>query len=414
MSLLACGINHKTAPLSIREKIVFSQEVMPRPLHDLISQTKIHEAAILSTCNRTEVYCIGADSESVIAWFSDQQQLPLQSFASHLYLHQDKSAVQHILRVASGLDSMVLGEPQILGQLKTAYQQAHDAGTVGKELGRLFQYVFSVSKQVRTETQVGAHPVSVASAAVDAAKHIFADLTQVKVLCIGVGETIELVSQYLQKMGVEKFWIANRTFARAEKLAQQLLGHAISLDKIAEILPQADMVVTATASLLPIIGKGAVERALKIRKRRLMFMVDLAVPRDIEPEVGELSDVFLYTLDDLQGIIQKNLQGRQQAAQQAEKLIDAHADEYMQSFNLLEAVPLIRAYREKMAELSANELADALQLLHSGAMSPEQLLERLAHRLTNKFLHAPTNQLRQAAYADQKDILQLAEKLFEL
>jgi len=412
MSLIACGINHKTAPLALREKIVFAPEQMPQPLLALLEQPGVQEAAILSTCNRTELYCASNDPAVVVDWLHRHQQLPEKLLNPCLYIHHDQLAVQHMLRVASGLDSMVLGESQILGQLKTAYLQATSAGTLGKRLTHLFQYVFSVSKQVRTETSIGVHPISIATTAIDLTKHIFADFTQVKVLCIGVGQTMELVTQYLQKIGVTQFWLANRTLTRAQKFAQKLNGQALTLDEIADILPTVDLVVSATASPLPIIGKGAVERALKKRKRRLMCMLDLAVPRDIEPEISTLSDVYLYSLDDLQNVIQQNLTERQAAAQQAETIIAAQSQHYMRSLGILEAVPLIRNYREKAALLRDKELLAALDLLQTGTLSPEQVLERLAHRLTNKLLHGPTQQLRKAAYANEDELLQAAQKLF--
>lgn len=397
MQLLACGISHKTAPLSIREKLVFNQADINQSLVSLIGQTTANEAAILSTCNRTEVYCTSKEAESVIHWLHQYQQLPRASFEPHLYIYQDQSAVQHIMRVASGLDSMVLGEPQILGQLKTAFAQADKAGTLGRQLRHLSQYVFSASKKIRTETAIGVHPVSVASAAIDLAKRIFADINQMKVLCVGAGDTIELVGKYLQKSGVKNFWVANRTSIRAEKLAADLGGLAISLDQITDVLPKVDIVIAATASSLPIIGKGAVERALKKRKRRPMFMVDLAVPRDIEPEVATLSDIYLYTLDDLQATIQQNLSERQEAATTAENMITQEVNCFMRSLQTIEASSVIRSYREQAENLRDQELTEALQLLQSQSLPMEEILERLAYRLTNKLLHNPTQQLRLVA-----------------
>lgn len=397
MQLLACGINHKTAPLPVREKLVFNQEDLSRSLISLIGQTSAKEAAILSTCNRTELYCTTEEPESVLDWLHQQHSMPRQSFESYLYTHRDQSAVQHIIRVATGLDSMVLGEPQILGQLKSAFVQADGAGTLGKQLRHLFQYVFSASKKIRTQTAIGAHPVSVASAAIDLAKQIFADVRQVNILCVGAGDTIELVTQYLQKIGVKNFWIANRTIQRAEKLANRFQGKVVSLDQIIDVLPLADMVVTATHCTLPIIGKGAVERALKKRKRRLMFMVDLAVPRNIESEVGELTDVYLYTLDDLQTLIQQNLAERQQAAVAAENLIKEQVDAYMRSLQVIEAGSIIRSYRDRAEDIRDQELIEALHLLQSQSISTEEIMKRLAYRLTNKLLHGPTQQLRLAA-----------------
>lgn len=414
MSLIACGINHKTAPLPLREKVIFAKEQMPSPLLELVEKTKISEAIILSTCNRTELYCTGSEVTPIVEWLYQHRQLPQKALDSCLYVHQDKFAVQHLLRVAAGLDSMVLGEPQIFGQLKSAYSVANVAGTIGKNLKHLFQYIFSVSKRVRTETVIGCHPVSVASAAVDLAKHIFADPAQLQVLLVGVGEMTYLLARHLRALGVHQLWIANRTLEHAEQFARTMTATAIPLDKISTVMTQVDMVVTATGSSLPIIGKGMVERALKQRKHRLLFMVDLAVPRDIESEVGDLADVYLYTLDDLQNIIQRNLQDRHSAAQQAEELIHAHATHYMRSLQILEAVPLIRSYREQADAVRSAALADVIGQLAAGALTPEEALKRLAHRLTNKLLHVPTQQLRQAAYAEEEEVLKIAQRLLGL
>lgn len=394
MPLLACGINHHTAPLTIREKVVFSPELMPEPLLDLLSRSHASEVAILSTCNRTELYCASNDPATVIDWLHSRQQLTPGELNPYLYLHQGQAAVHHLLRVASGLDSMVLGEPQILGQLKAAFSLAQTAGTLGAHLRRLSQYVFSVAKQVRSETAIGMHPVSIAFAAVNLARHIFADLSKLKVLLIGAGETIELMMRHLQSAGVQHFYVANRTLARAEQLAQQFNGTGIALSAITEYLPQADMVVTATASTLPILGKGAVERALKIRKRRPICMIDFAVPRDIEPEISQLADVYLYTLDDLQTIIQQNQSHRRDAADKAESLVAAQAEQYMDNLKLLANVPAICAYRAQAEEVRDIELAKALRALELGT-APQEVVQRLAQSLTNKILHTPTLKLRE-------------------
>lgn len=412
MPLLACGINHKTTPLSVREKVVFPHENMAMPLLHLMEQTKVDEAAILSTCNRTEIYCNSRYPDRIIHWLQ-QQCLSADELTPHLYVHQDQAVVRHILRVASGLDSMVIGEPQILGQVKTAVSVAKKAGAIGQQLRHLFDYVFSAAKQVRTQTHIGSHPISIAFAAVDQAKHIFANITKINVLLIGAGETITLAARHLQSAGVKNFAIANRTPARAAKLAEEISAQILNLGQLSDYLAKTDMVVTATASQLPILGKGMVERALKVRKRRMMCMIDLAVPRDIEPEVANLEDVYLYTLDDLQSIIQQNLQHRQTAAQGAEAIIDLHTRNYMQSVKALEATPLIRAYREKAALLRDIELEKAQRLLQMG-IAPEEALKRFAQGLTNKLLHTPTVQMRKAVIEDQADLLRFAKKLFNL
>lgn len=394
MQLLACGINYKTAPISIREKVIFNFENLAQSLGHLVEQTPIKEAAILSTCHRTELYCASENSEPVIQWLHDYQQLPQQSLQPYLYVHQGQAAVQHIIRVATGLDSMILGEPQILGQLKKAFLQADLAGTIGKQLQHLFQYIFSASKKIRTSTAIGDHPLTVASAAFDLAKQIFADLNQINLLCVGAGETIELVTQHVQKLGIKKLWIANRTLSNADRLAKNCLATSITFDKIHEVLPEVDMVVTATSSQLPIIGKGALESAIRKRKRRLMFLVDLAVPRNIEPEVSALKDVYCYTLDDLNGVIQKNLAERQAAAHHAEQIVTQQVDQYMRSLNLTKLNPIIHGYREEAEQFRDQEIEEALNLLKKANVSPEEIIKRLANRLTNKILHQPTQDLR--------------------
>ncbi len=413
MPLLACGINHKTAPISIREKVVFPHEQMPGPLLNLIEKTQIGEAAILSTCHRTEIYCDAQDPQQIIRWLQAHQQIATTDLTPHIYVHREQAAVRHILRVASGLDSMVVGETQILGQVKAAVSLAKKAGTLGQQLRRLFQYVFSSAKQVRTQTAIGSHPVSLAFAAVDLAKHIFADISQVSVLLIGAGETINLAARHLQAAGVTRFAVANRSLTPAVELAKVLGGRSLELSQIATYLPEADIVIAATASPVPILGKGAVERALKIRKRRVIFMADLAMPRDIEPEVANLEDVYLYSLDDLHSIISKNLQHREHAAHEAESIIDLQTHRYMQTLKIVEATPLIRAYRAQAESARDDELAKAKRLLQLG-ISPEEVLNRLANNLTNKLLHAPSIQLRKAAASDQNELLLQLQKLFEV
>jgi glutamyl-tRNA reductase len=400
MTLLACGINHKTAPLSIRELAVFPHEKMPQPLLNLIEHAALKEAAILSTCNRTEIYCDAQDPISIIDWLHAQQKLSPGTLDPYLYVHQEHAAVRHILRVASGLDSMVLGEPQILGQVKNAFSLAKAAGTLGSQLYRLFQFAFSTAKQVRTQTAISEHPVSVASAAIDLAKRIFAEMSALNVLLIGAGETIELVARHLQAAGVTQFAIANRTQERAQKIAKQFSGKVLHLEQIADYLSEVDMIVTATASHFPIVGKGAVERALKTRKHRIFFMVDLSVPRNIEPEIAELEDVYLYTLDDLQGIIQQNFQHRQKSAEEAEAIIDLNAARFMRNLKALKAVPAICAYRDQAEIYRDNELAKAKKLLAAG-YSPEEVLERFARALTNKLLHLPSVQFRSQESEDR-------------
>lgn len=413
MPLIACGINHQTAPLAIREQLAFAPERLIEPLQDLIVSGCAREAAILSTCNRTEFYCEIENSKQVSQWLHQWRNLPQSSLEPYLYCHQDQSAVRHIMRVASGLDSMVLGESQILGQMKQAVTLASQAGTLGTQLKRLFQHVFTVTKQVRTDTAIGSSPVSIAYTAVSLSKRIFADLSQVSALLIGAGDTIALTARHLREQNIGQLIIANRTLANAQHLARQFKGEAITIAEILTYLSTADIIITATASPLPILGKGSVETALKVRKHRPIFMVDLAVPRDIEPEVALLDDVYLYTVDDLQACVQENLQHRQKAAQQAEQIIDFQAAHFIRKLRSLDSIPMICAYREKIDGLCQDELTKAIKKIQSG-LNPEQVMGEFARLLANKLLHQPTIQLRQAAYNGQFDMLAFAKQLFDL
>jgi len=415
MTLLAVGINHKTAPVEIREKVAFAPERLSDALQELAARNAVNEAAILSTCNRTELYCgvEGDDCKPVLEWFCGYHRLKHSEVNPYFYIHPDRSAVRHILRVASGLDSLVLGEPQILGQMKQAYSAAHQAGTIGRLLNRLFQHTFSVAKQVRTDTAIGASPVSVAFAAVSLAKQIFSDLSRHTALLIGAGETIELVARHLHENGIKRIIVANRTVERAHLLAMEFSGYAISLSEIPAHLAEADIVIASTASPLPILGKGAVESAVKVRKHRPMFMVDIAVPRDIEPEVGDLEDVYLYTVDDLQEIIDENLRSRQEAAQQAEEIIDVQVGHFMGWLRSLDAVAAIRQYRTDSERLRDQMLENAQRQLRAGK-DPEFVLRELARQLTNKLMHAPCERMRQAGFDGRSELLDAARELFNL
>lgn len=415
MKLLVLGLNHKTAPVEVRERLAFGPDIIAGALRDLVNCEGVREGVILSTCNRTEVYCAteeGAE-ERVRRWLSGFHGLEHERIEPFLYAHADRAAVTHLLRVASGLDSLVLGEPQILGQVKSAYQTACDCSTTGKLLSRLFQHTFSVAKIVRTETAIGSSPVSVAFAAVSLARQIFSDLSQQTALLIGAGETIELAARHLYHNGIGRIIVANRTIERAHDLAAQFNGYAIALTEIGNHLPEADIVISSTASPLPILGKGTVERALKKRKHRPIFMVDIAVPRDIEPEVGELPDVYLYTIDDLKGVIDEGLRTRQAAAQQAEEIIEFQAGEFMAWWRSLDAAGLIQDYRQRAEALRDEVLARARRQLEAGK-PPAEVLNFLAHTLTNKLLHAPSSRLRQAARDGESFLLEAANELFQL
>lgn len=415
MTLLTLGINYTTAPVSIRERLAFSADILPNALQDLLCVNGINEAAILSTCNRTEFYCITqSDNQHVlIDWIAQNKQLAAQDLTPYLYCHTDAATIRHIFRVACGLDSMVLGEPQILGQMKTAYQTACDAGTVGKLLGKLFQHTFTAAKKVRTDTAIGSSPVSVAFAAVQLARQIFDKLSEQTALLIGAGETIELTARHLSQQGIGRIIIANRTFEKAHVLAAQFNGYAISLAEIPNHLAEADIVISSTASQLPILGKGSVESALKKRKRKPMFMVDLAVPRDIEAEVEQLGDVYLYTVDDLQHTIQLNMNSRRQAAEQAEEIIDTQVDYFLAWLRAQSAQTLIKDYRSQAEFLRDDALQKALASLENGT-SAEVALQRLAHTLTNKLIHTPSTQIRVAAENERHDLLAAALEIFQL
>ena len=415
MAFLALGINHKTASVEVRERVAFTPEQLTQALPAVCQSTPSREVAILSTCNRSELYLEQEqlDVEAVLVWLAQYHKVNLEELRAAAYVHADDDAVRHMMRVACGLDSMILGEPQILGQLKTAYAQAREIGTVGPLLGRLFQAAFSTAKTVRTQTAIGENPVSVAFAAVSLAKQIFTNLSQSQALLIGAGETITLVARHLHEQGVQRIVVANRTIERARLLADELGGEAILLGDIPKALTKSDIVISSTASQLPILGKGAVESALKVRKHKPIFMVDIAVPRDIEPEVGKLDDVYLYTVDDLHEVIEENLKTRQGAALAAEEMVVTGTQAFMGRLRELAAVDVVKAVRQQAETLRDEELAKAQRLLASGA-KPEDVLASLARGLTNKLLHAPSVQMRKLTADGRADALLLAQELFAL
>ncbi len=415
MTILAFGINHTTAPVDLREKIVFGSDIVSDALGELTHQQGVNEAAILSTCNRTEVYCSLEDARNdrLTDWLSAYHGLKQEQLAPFLYTHPDAEAVKHMLRVASGLDSMVLGEPQVLGQLKSAYQAGLEAGSIGKLLGRLFQHSFKVAKEIRTTTTIGCHPVSVAFAAVRLAQQIFGDLSGQTALLIGAGDTIELTARHLHENGLSRMIIANRTFERSQHLASEYSAYAITLADIPQHLAEADIIISSTASQLPILGKGAFESAIKKRKHRPMFVVDIAVPRDIEPQAGELDDVYLYTVDDLKNVIKDNLRSRQKAAKQAEEIIDTQVTHFMDWLSSLDAVSTIRALRDQAQTIQDEVFVLAQKELQKG-VDPEQVLQDVTRTLTNKLIHSPSTQLRAAGAEGRSDLLSAAYELFNL
>ncbi|MGZ0076799.1 glutamyl-tRNA reductase [Methylomonas sp. YC3] len=415
MTLLAVGINYNTAPVAIRERLAFPTDMLDNTLKNLWNLREISEAAILSTCNRTEFY-YQADSDnqsSLVNWIADTKQIKPADFTPYLYSYKDSQSIRHMFRVACGLDSMILGEPQILGQMKTAYHAASQAGTLGRNLSKLFQHTFSAAKKVRTDTAIGSSPVSVAFAAVQLAQQIFDKLSEQTALLIGAGETIELTARHLYQHGIGRIIIANRTYDKAHALAMQFNGYAINLAELPNHLAEADIVVSSTASQLPILGKGRVESAIKIRKHKPMFMVDLAVPRDIEAEVAQLRDVYLYTVDDLQNTVNQNMDSRRRAAEQAEEIIDTQVEHFMAWLRSQGAQETIRDFRTQAEQTRDEALQKALAQLNSGAAA-DVVLQRLAHTLTNKLIHTPCAQLREAGANERHDLIAASREIFKL
>ncbi len=415
MTLLAIGINYSTAPLSIRERLAFPTDILESALKELWRTHEISEAAILSTCNRTELYCTleSGSPQILINWLAHNRQLKPDEFAPHLYSHSDSGLIRHMCRVACGLDSMILGEPQILGQMKTAYQIALQAGTLRKQLGRLFQHTFSAAKKVRTDTAIGSSPVSVAFAAVQLAQQIFDQLSEQTALLIGAGETIELTARHLHQQGIKRIIIANRTYDKAHALAMQFNGYAIALSELPVHLAEADIIISSTGSQLPILGKGRIESAIKLRKHKPIFMVDLAVPRDIEAEVGQLNDVYLYTVDDLQHTVDQNIQARRIAALQAEEIIETQVENFLAWLRAQGAQNTITELRAQSEQVRDEMLFKALTALKNG-QDPEQALTKLAHTLTNKIIHTPCVQLREAGNNERHDLIAATREIFKL
>ncbi|MEY3201745.1 MAG: hypothetical protein RIR70_1295 [Pseudomonadota bacterium] len=414
MPLYALGLNHHTAPLAIREKLAFAQHHLGTALGDLLGAGAANEAAILSTCNRTELYLAAGDSQAVDAatrWLAAYHQLPLASISPYLYTLPEREAVKHMFRVASGLDSMVLGEPQILGQMKEAARQAESAGALGSMLHQLFQRTFAVAKEVRSTTAIGANIVSLASASTHLAERVFGDLSQQRVLLIGAGEMIELCAAHFAGCRPRGMTIANRTRERALALAARFNAQTLGLTELAEALAQFDVVVSCTASPVPIIGLGAAERAVRARRHRPMVMVDLAVPRDIEPEIGALDDVFLYTLDDLASVVESGLESRQAAVTEALAIIDQEVDHFLQWVESREAVPVIRSLRDQAERMRRHEVERAAKALSRGE-SPQAVLDLLSHRLTNKFLHGPTRLIAESEGSERGRLASLIARLF--
>ena len=412
MQLYVIGVNHTTAPIQIRENVAFNSEHLASALRELTSHDAT-EAAILSTCNRTELYCSAENPEKPLNWLSKYHKLETNSIQPYIYTLPNDEAVKHAFRVASGLDSMVLGEAQILGQFKQSVKIAQDAGTLGTLLHKLFQRTFEVAKEVRTNTDIGANSISMSAAAVKLAQRIFGDIRQQKVLFIGAGEMIELCADHFAAQHPKSMTVANRTIERGNTLAEKIGGQAILLNDLPERFAEFDIVITSTASQLPIVGLGMVESAIKTRRHRPIFMVDLAVPRDVEAEVAELDDVFLYTVDDLAQVVTDGMANRQEAAVDAELIVTARVENFMQWMKKRDAIPTIKALRDQAEITRQAELEKALKLIQKGE-SAEKVLEALSNALTNKFLHAPSHALNQAHGEEHTKLEDVIKQLYQI
>lgn len=414
MPLLALGLNHQTAPLALRERVALDAGQLPAALAGLGAVPGVEEAAVLSTCNRTEVYAQVAEGRegAVAEWLAQHHGLAPEALGDYLYEHRDEDAVRHLFRVATGLDSLVLGEPQILGQVKEAWQAARSQQRLRTPLDRLFQQSFQVAKRVRTDTRIGAHPVSVAYAAVRLARQVFSELDRATVLLVGAGDTIELAARHLVDAKAKRLLVANRTLEHAQTLASRHGGYALPLSELERHLPEADIVITATASREPVLRRAAVQSALKTRKHRPIFMLDLAVPRDIESSVAELPDVYLYTVDDLEQVIEENRASRREAAEQAQAIIDLQVEHFMAWWRAQGRQDALKAMRRRAEEAREQMLARAHEQLAAGKPATE-VVELLAAQLTNKLLHGPSAALRQAALDGDLDLLRAASRLYD-
>lgn len=413
MRLFALGINHHTAPLSVREQFAFDPGQLPQALIELTHAEPVREAAILSTCNRTELYCATNDPDAAARWMAEYHRLPPGELKPYLYTLPQGDAVRHVFRVASGLDSMVLGEPQILGQMKAAARTAEEAGTLGALLHKLFQRTFAVAKEVRSTTAIGANIVSMAAAAVHLTERIFETVGEQNVLFIGAGEMIDLCAAHFGAQQPRRMTVANRTLERARTIAERWGGDTMRLDEIGERLASYDVVVSCTASPLPIIGLGMVERAVRARRRRPIVMVDLAVPRDIEEEIARLDDIFLYTLDDLAAIVESGVESRQAAVIEAESIITSRVATFLQWVDARDAVPIIRALRDAGDRARRTELDRALKMLARGD-EPDKVVEALSHALTNKLLHLPTQSLSTGDATTRAEMAALISRIYHL
>ena len=414
MPLFTIGISHHTAPIEIREKVAVTRTDYSSRVSELCALAGMEEAVILGTCNRTEVYCLSssAGKNNLINWFHQANGVPAGVLNKYFYFHEGEEAVRHLIRVASGLDSLVLGENQILGQLKEAWQQAHDTGSVGKVLDRLFQTTFAAAKAIRNSSGINDQPVSVAYTAVVLARQIFGDLNSQTVVLVGAGEMVRLCGRHLREQGIAKLLIVNRSKAKAEELAVELDATALTFDQLDEALPDADILISSTASPEPVISKQDIMSALRKRRHRPMFLVDIALPRDIEPQVASLKDVYLYTIDDLQQVVDENMTHRNEAAKSALADVDAAVNDFMRWLYGIRAARSLKRIR-LASHANEKDLTDkALRKLNAGR-DPSEVLQQLASTLTNRFLHTPSKRLREAAENQDYEILKAADWIFK-
>lgn len=406
MTIIAFGINHETAPVELREQVAFTPDAVTRAFSSLQQVHGITSSVVLSTCNRTEIYaqCTKEDGDILLQWLCEFHNVPATTIAQHSYTHLNEAALNHIMRVASGLDSLILGEPQILGQVKQAVMDAKNHDALTNQFRKVFDYTFQVAKRVRSETEIGANAVSVAFAAVQLAKQIFSKLQDSQVLLVGAGETIELVAKHLHEQGATNISVANRTLSKAQAIASNFAGEALTLTQLPSHLPEADIVISSTASQLPIIGKGTIEHALEQRRHRPMLFIDIAVPRDIEAEVAELDEAYLYTVDDLQQIVQANIANREQAAADAQALISTQISEFAKWQSAQASKDVVKTFREKNIEIRDKLLSKAKQQIADGA-DVDTVLDEFAYKLTNQLAHGPTKVLGQLSAEGNNDVL---------
>ncbi|MBF0183816.1 MAG: glutamyl-tRNA reductase [Magnetococcales bacterium] len=418
MKLIVVGLNHKTTPVALRERLAFANEEYPAALSNLLQQEGMQEGLLLSTCNRVEIYAVCGDPDSGVAtvsqWLAQSRSVDTDTLLPHLYHHIGNDAVQHGMRVAASLDSLVVGEAQILGQMKQAYREAVAIGSARTVLNRYFHLAFQVAKQIRTETQIARHPVSIASVAVTLARKIFGELDGHSCLLLGAGEMCELAARHLSAQGV-RIRVANRTLSRAQALAESFQGQGYALDELATILPQADIIISSTGSTLPLVSAAMVRAALKQRRQRPQFYIDIAVPRDLDPKISDVDNAFLYDIDDLAKIVADNQKDRSREMVAAEGMILGAVPSFSQWLETLEVVPTLVALRQKMEQLRDQEVAKAIAGWSDLNPEGQKRLESMARLLVNKILHSPLSQLRQlATEADGSRYVDATRKLFEL